>query len=255
MTAVVAALAVLGFYAFVYRIAVKRAGPPVRAVVALLHLDARHPVREVEAVGKLAAAAAAQLLFAAVLMTVLGIRLDSVIGFQPHLVLVGSVLGIGELALAGFVSTVVLQVAALASGQDATDDWLRQGRAGWMRYFTATMSTAPPWLAAAIIALYVGVEELVFRGILITAASSYGAAVACALSTTLFVAAQAFGMPSLRAALFPVAGAAIVGPVHAILFWHVHDVLPLIAAHLVFFTGALRLATDRRAATAGARPW
>ena len=110
-----------------------------------------------------------------------------------------------------------------------------------MRYFASTRSTAPPWLAAAIIALYVGVEELVFRGIVITVAAPHGAFVACSLSAALFVVAQVFGMPSLRAALVPVVGAAVVGPVHAILFWQVHDLLPLVAAHLAFFWCALRL--------------
>ena len=241
MSALATALAIVLFYRFFYRVVVKRSGRPVRFAVALLRLDARHPAREVEAVGKLAAAAVAQLLFAAALLVLLEIAPGELFAFEPGLVALGLVVGIGEFALAGFLCTVAFQVVGSVSGEGSAVDWLRRARGGWMRYFASTRSAAPPWLAAAIIALYVGVEELVFRGIVITAAAPHGALVACGLSAVLFVVTQVFGMPSLRAALVPVVGAAVVGPVHAILFWQVHDLLPLVAAHLAFFWGALRL--------------
>jgi hypothetical protein len=245
MSGLAAALSILLFYAFFYRVLVKRAGTPVRLVVARLKLDSRHPAREVEAVGKLGAAAIAQFAFALLLLALLGIAPGEILGFEPELVVLAVTLGVGEFALAGFLCTVAFRVVASLKGEAVASDWLRQSRGGWMRYFASTRSAAPPWVGWGIIAVYVAVEEVVFRGILVTAAAPYGAAAAISLSTALFVITQVFGMPNLRAALVPVLGAAVVGPVHAVLFWHVHDVLPLVAAHLAFFWGAMRLASGR----------
>lgn len=248
-----AVVAILGFYAFFYPFVLRRFGAPARALIAPLRLEARHPARDVDAVGKLAAAGVAQLLFAVVLMAALGIDPGEIVGIDVGLVVLGLLLGVGELALAGFLCTVVVHLAGTLSRETSGDEWVARARSGWMRYFVATARAAPPWFAAAAISLYVVVEEIVFRGIVISAASPHGKAAACFVSVILFVAVQAFGMPSVRAALFPLVGAAVVGPIHALLFWQVQDVLPLAAAHLAYFGAALVVATRSGADAAAVR--
>jgi Type II CAAX prenyl endopeptidase Rce1-like len=257
MTAALAVVAVLAFYAFFYPYVVRRWGPLTQALVERLQLARDHPVREIEAVGKLAAAAVAQAMFAVGLWALTEVDVGSLFGLQLDLVALGVVLGIGEIALAGSLSAAAVQAIAVASPAEpsARAGWLARSRGGWMGYFAATVAAAPAWFSAASISLYVAVEELVFRGIMITLLADHGAAIAIGLPLVLFVCIQVFGLPSLRAALFPLIGAAVIGVAHGVIFWHVPEILPLIAAHLTFFGGALLLATpaDRPAAAAGVR--
>jgi membrane protease YdiL (CAAX protease family) len=116
-----------------------------------------------------------------------------------------------------------------------------------MSQFSATVSTAPVWFAAASMGLYVSVEELIFRGILLELLRPAGAVWAIGISTVLFVMVQAFSMPGWRAAMFPMVGAAILGLVHGFLYWRVPVLLPLVVAHLTYFGGALGVMTRRDA--------
>ena len=249
MTAAAVAVAVLAFYAFFYGKVVRYWGPVVGRVIERLALGATRSIREIEAVGKLTAAGVAQALFAAGLLYALGTDLGEIARFNPGLIVLGALLGFGELALASFVGTVVVRFDALRRS-DASPDWIAQGRGGWMGYFGATVAAAPPWFALAVVSLYVGGEELVFRGILVDAAAAAGGVTAVLLSLVLFVVVQSFNMPSVRAATFPIVGAVVVGSVHGVLFWQTYDVVPLIAAHLTFFAGALLLAASPRPSAA-----
>jgi hypothetical protein len=241
MLAALACAATLAFYAGAYRTLVRRCGPLAEPLIALLRLAPRAPERDVRAVGKLLAAAVVQALFAAALLVAAGVSPPLIAPDAPAAVLMlGAMLGLGEIALAAMVCGAVVQLGSHAEPARAAR-WLSGGRGGWMALFAATMRTAPPWAAAAITVLYVGVEELVFRAILIDLLRPYGALVAIGIPLGLFCAAQTFHMPSLRAALFPVVGALVVGLTHGLLYWHVPALLPLIAAHLTFFLGAVWL--------------
>jgi CAAX prenyl protease-like protein len=247
MTAVALTLAVLAFYAFFFRRVVRHWGGLAELVVGRLRLGSTRPVREIEAIGKLMAAGIAQALFVAVLLLVFGTDLGSITAFSPDLLALGALLGFGELALASFLATAVVQLdLQWRSDERAVSAWLAQGRGGWMGQFAATVAAAPAWFACASVALYVVGEEIVFRGIVIDVAAGAGAGVAVTLSLTLFVVVQAFNMPSVRAATFPMVGAVVVGAVHGILFWQTYNVLPLVVAHLTFFAGALVLAAPAR---------
>lgn len=245
MKAVVGAVAVLGFYGLFYRHVVARFGRPVQWAMRALRLDARRPVREVEAIEKLVAAGIAQLLFAVVLGWWVGLPAGDLLGhpFAPGLLVVGAAIGVGELALTSLICAVVVEIAASGSGKEVARRWAAHSRGGWMSYFTLTARAAPSVLAIATVSLYVVVEELVFRGILITAFAAWGAAVAVSCSAALFVAVQAFGMPDGLAALFPMVGATVIGVVHGVLFWFVPALAPLALAHVVFFTAGLSLTT------------
>jgi hypothetical protein len=240
-------VAVLAFYGFFYRHVVARWGPAAQWAARRLQLDVRHPVREVDATGKLATASVAQLFFAIALAWALGLGFGDLVGpgLRPEILVAAAALGVGELALTSLVCTVVVELAVLAAaGSRAAGvrDWAAKSRGGWMSYFLLTARAAPSALAVLSICMYVVVEELIFRGILLTALAGWDRSVAVVLSTALFVAVQAFAMPSGRAATFPMVGAFVVGIVHAVIFLHVPDVLPLAVAHLAFFGAALSTA-------------
>jgi hypothetical protein len=247
MTAVAVTLAVLAFYAFFYRKVVRHWGRLAELVVERLRLGSTRSVREIDAIGKLMAAGVAQALFVVALFPILGTDIGAITSLNVDLLALGAVLGFGELALASFLATAIVQLELLwRSDERSVEAWLAQGRGGWMGQFAATVASAPPWFALASVSLYVAGEELVFRGIVIDAAAGAGAGVALTLSLVLFVLVQAFNMPSVRAATFPMVGAVVVGVVHGVLFWQTYDVVPLVAAHLTFFAGALVLAAPQR---------
>ena len=245
MKPILVTLAVLAFYGLFYRYVVARWGPLVQWTMGRLRLDARRPVREVEAVGKLAAAGVAQLLFALALAWWTGLPGDRIAGshVDAGVWLTAAALGAGELALTSLICTAVVEIA-VASGADARR-WTARGRGGWMSLFLLTARAAPSALTIASVCLYVAVEELVFRGILITTFAGWGGPAAVCASAALFVAVQAFGMPSRAAAVYPMVGAAVIGVVHGTLFWLVPAVAPLALAHVAFFAAALTLAAPR----------
>jgi hypothetical protein len=131
--------------------------------------------------------------------------------------------------------------------------WLAESRGGWMAQFQAVVTEVPPWLAIVSITLYIAVEELIFRGILISALRPYGATIAIGVALVLFVSIQAFHMPRLRGASMPIAGATIVGTIHGLLFWMIPFLFPLIIAHLTFFSGTLLITEGKFASEQRAR--
>jgi membrane protease YdiL (CAAX protease family) len=243
------ALAVLAFYGLFYRYVVARWGPAVRWAMRRLRLDARRPVREVEAVGKLGAAGVAQLLFALALAWWTGLPGDRLIGahVDAGVWAAAALLGAGELMLTSLVCTAIVEIAVASSGsgEQATRRWAAGARGGWMSLFLLTARAAPSPLAIACVCLYVAVEELVFRGILVTTFAGWGGAGAVCASAALFVAVQAFGMPSRSAAVYPIVGATVIGVVHGVLFWLLPAVAPLVLAHIAFFAAALTVASPR----------
>jgi membrane protease YdiL (CAAX protease family) len=111
-----------------------------------------------------------------------------------------------------------------------------------MAQFGATIRVAPQWFALFIIGLYVAGEEIVFRGVLVNMLRPAGALLAVAVPTAVFAGVQMFHMPTARAAIFPVAGALVVGTVHGIIYLLVPALLPLMLAHAVFVVGAVTIA-------------
>jgi hypothetical protein len=243
--ALLVALGVLGYYAVVVgsvgewfaRAAV--AGPAARLAVAR-----RWDLDELDSVVRLAIAGGMQLLFCFALIAATSLDPAALVPdhFQPLLVLCGVPLGIAEAALASFVGNVAMRTAIAAAPERVpreTREWLTIARGGWMRLYVKTAAIAPLPLVLVLALLYVTVEEVVFRGVLITALGGLGAPLALAVATGLFIAVQRFHMPSWQAALFPMAGALVVGVVHGLLFLAVPDLTPLIVAHFVLFLSAI----------------
>lgn len=231
----VAALAAIGaFYTFFYTRVVARAGLVADAVVSRTDLLEHHPRREVDQLAKLAMAAAAQTAFVVVLVAVVPrvAVLDLVGGASPSAWLLAAPLGVAELGLS------VLLCTALVETVPDPRRLLAASRAGWIAQFTSARRILPGWAFVVLAGLYVAVEELVFRGVVIDLTRPLGMPIAVAASVLLFGWAQLAGMPRRADAVFAIIGAVVIGTVHGSLFWFTDDVGPLMLAHLVFLIGA-----------------
>lgn len=227
-----------------YRLVVGRLGPLSRRLPDVLRLGRHRPLRDVSAALNLPVAALAQALFCLALLRITGVELWPLLtsGLRPVLVLYGVLLGVGEMAVATFFCRAALQTVgrrARTPELSARGGWDVVARGGWMRYHLKTVEVTPLPLAAFSVLLYVSVEEIVFRGVLLQYLSPGGAALSLLASVLLFVMVQAFHMPDWRAAMFPIIGAIVLGVVHAALFLAVPTIVPLIVAHLVFFFSAV----------------
>jgi hypothetical protein len=233
-------IAVMAFYGVFYRTVVSHWGRIVSPTVTRLRLDSSHSTRDIDAIGRLAAATIAQLLFVALMMISFSVSpLTLCAGARIDLLLVGAILGVAEFAFASFVCATIVSVMAARGQPDDVRSWLAQGRGGWMSQFSAIARSAPRWFGWPIAAIYVALEEVMFRGATMQVLRPAGVAVAVTVSALLFVIAQRANMPSWRGAMFPMIGAVIVGGVHGALYWLVPDVLPLVVAHMTFFATAL----------------
>jgi len=237
---VLMATAVVGYYWIV----VDKLGALSRPLVDVTGLARRYPSRDISAVINLPLAGLSQAAFFLVLLTLTGIQSVAFVGrgFQSVLLLYGVLLGIADMALSTFLCNVGIHVANEIAPRGSPADlseWLVIARGGWMRYYLRTIDLAPLPVALLSILLYVAIEEIVFRGLLINYFAPLGAVAAVILSTLLFAAVQVFHMPGWRSAMFPVIGALVVGVLHGALFIAVPNVIPLIIAHLVFLIVAV----------------
>lgn len=219
--------------------ALGRATRPLgRRLLSRLTIVSRFTADELESLVSLAVAAVGQALFVVLAVVITDVSLAALTPdeFDPTLLLLGAMLGVGEAALASFLGFVGLRAAQARAGrrQDSRD-WLATGRGGWIRLFLRTAEIAPVPLLLAVSAFYVTVEEILFRGVMITFLSTRGAGLAVTVSTIAFVMVQLFHMPSWRAAMFPALGGLVVGVVHGVLFVTTGDLAPLIVAHFMMF--------------------
>jgi hypothetical protein len=158
------------------------------------------------------------------------------------LIALGVPLGVGEMVLSALVCRVILEVLlvlAPANTPTGLQGWLTVSRGGWLRHYMRTVAILPLPIALALTCVNVAAEEFVFRALMLNYFESYGAIAAVALSTFFFALMQTFLMPSWRNAFFPVVGALVMGGIHGTLFMLVPSLVPLIVAHVVFFTFAI----------------
>lgn len=243
--AAVVVLAILAYYSFV----VRRLGDALaqRALGAVLRRESAatsYSTAELDGVVRLVLASVMQLAFCVAIFMVSGIALADLLPdeIRPELIAYGLALGVGEAALATHVANVGMRAAMELPRADVpsdTDEWLSMGRGGWMRYYIKTAEIVPLPLMIAITVLYIGVEEIVFRGIVINAFDETAAAIALIASVTLFMVVQLFHMPSWHSAMFAVLGALVIGLVHGLLYLAVPDLTPLIVAHVVLFLATI----------------
>jgi hypothetical protein len=204
----------------------------------------RYALHEVASVFELIVGAGSHVLFCVALIVVTGVPVAGLgLGPPPPILLgYGVLLGIGTMMIGTLASRTLVQTVMIVQptgGPAGLGEWFTMSRGGWMRHYLRVLEVCPPPVAALLLVVQVGCEELVFRGILIGYFRPYGMAWAVALSTCFFVAMQASLMPSWRNAIFPMTGAAVIGVVNGVLFWLVPFLWPLLVAHIAFFVFAV----------------
>lgn len=229
---------VLSFYGLFYRYGVGRLGALADRLLAGSHISARHSQRDVNDALKLVAAGLSQILFAASLWLYVGIPINTLTsGLAPGIVGIALLLGLAELGTASTLGRVATMIATRSN--KAVARLLSEGQGGWMRQFRAVTRVGHPIGALLVVVIYVTGEEVVFRVVTLHLTSGLAEAGAVVVSTAVFVVVQVFGMPSLRAAMFPMVGSVVVGLIHAWLFLQTSALVPLVVAHSVFLLGAL----------------
>ncbi|MFF7725406.1 type II CAAX prenyl endopeptidase Rce1 family protein [Streptomyces sp. NPDC008001] len=235
--------------------------------------DRRYDRSEIGGVVELSAAAVSHVLAVTVLLWLTGLSLSAVRldALDPVLLLLGVLVGVGEMGIASFLCRLVIEASlhrpgrraarataggGAASGPAAASaaapagparltgprdvgGWIAMSRGGWLRHHFKTVEVLPLPLAVTVMAVQVGCEETVFRGVLFGYLGSAGLPATLAVSVVLFVLMQCFFMGSWRAAMFPMVGALVMGVAHGLLFWSVPALPPLIVAHVTFFLFAV----------------
>ena len=193
-------------------------------------------------VARLTIAAVSQLLFLLVLILVTGINPLASLRWHPAVIAAGALLGVAEMGLTSFMAHVLMRAMTSltpARSLGSVDDWLVVARGGWMRYFTHAVRITPRWYLLSVTLLYVTVEEVIFRAMIITYLLRHGAAQALIYSVLAFTVVQVLHTPSWKTGMFPALGAIAVGGVHGWLFLVTGDITPLIVAHFTFFLTAV----------------
>jgi hypothetical protein len=236
---------VAAFYALFYARVIPRWAPAVEFLLARTSVLRRHPRRDIDAVTKLVCAGVAQLGFAALCLVLAGIHIQQLALFAPAAWGLAVALGLLELGTAVALCTAVIEVGVAlerrrgAAATASAGIWLAVGRGGWMAQFTtASRVMRPPWWVALVTAYVLG-EEVVFRGVVISALRPAGAVTAIGVSTTLFLAAQVTGTTDLRGAIPALSGSMVIGLVHGTVFYASGDLITVVLAHVVFLVAAL----------------
>lgn len=248
MTAAVLFLAATALY---YGVLVRVADrPALRIVLARMPVSGRS-VGDVFAFVNIAMAAVFQAGLVLLLAALLDVDLIDWLlsGWHPVLVVAAPALALAELALSSMLASIAM---AAFSDDGGTEDWRVLMRSGWVGSFMRAGEQISPVAALGFLSIYLGFEEALFRAVALKAFSGFGPLVAGAASCLTFLAAQVAGMPSWRHAVFPLCGAAVMGPVHAALALAGAPGLFLIAVHALFFTAAVA-AAPRMASQAGRR--
>lgn len=146
---------------------------------------------------------------------------------SPFVVLLGVPLGLG---VAG-VSSLACLVAAEAMGTPAGGGWSRQVRLAAM--------VLPRPVTVLVVGGYAAAEEVLLRGVLVSAALPAGPVVALTISVLVALAVQVFPWTDWQNVLFPVLGTAVTATVHGFLFLMIADIRPLVVAHLTHLAVSL----------------
>jgi hypothetical protein len=162
---------------------------------------------------------------------------------QITLTPLGLLLGPAEagLALLGCAVAADVAVAVAARAEPSAPpyrpgmNWLGLMRGNWMRRSRQLFGSRPLAGTLVLLSARFGGEEMVFRGIVLTALRPAGPLAAVAVSASAYVA-YGLSRPQARGASRDAAATcALIGVVHGILFWNLPMLAPLIAAHIALY--------------------
>ena len=239
----VRAILLIAFIVIYYRWFFVKVIDAIRAGMKIPALDRRFPVRDVDGAIRLVFAAILQATFFSALFFLYRPAMLHVssLDANPVLLVLASVLGVGEMALATLFGLSAIQVTDLIDRfrRLPPTDWPIVARGGWMQLYLKAIAIFPRWVVALIVLGYVGFEEAIFRGLIISVFVPLGIGLALFASVCTFIVVQTFHTPGWRTAMFPAIGAAVMGTVHGLLFIAVPSIVPLALAHASFFVAML----------------
>lgn len=159
----------------------------------------------------------------------------------PIYFIYGVLLGIGCMGASGLFCKIAIQLITTFKISRKLDlkSWLTVSRGGWVKHHLQSMEIFPIYFSIIILAMQVGSEEVIFRGIMLNYFMPFGVNVAFFTAISFFVLMQAFLMHKWQSAIFPMIGALVMGFAHSILYLQVPILWPLIVAHVTFFLFAV----------------
>lgn len=214
------------------------------SVTRFLKLTQYFPVDDINGVVELAIIAISHVVFCIFLLFIIPIHWPSAhidLIHIPIFILYGVLLGIGCMGVSVLMSKLAMQLIATFKKNSDYDikTWLTFSRGGWIKHHLQSMEVLPIYLSLIVLAMQVGSEEFIFRGIWLNYFMIFGAPIALLSSVFFFVVMQAFLMSKWQGAIFPMIGAMVMGVVHSILYLQVPVLWPLIIAHITFFLFAV----------------
>jgi hypothetical protein len=213
-------------------------------IARYLLLTKYFPTSDIAGVIELALIAISHVFFCLLLVMIIPIHWP-VISIQWHEIpiffLYGVLLGIGCMGLSGLFCKIAIQIIGNLSNQHSYDlkSWLTVGRGGWIKHHLQSMEILPIYLSLTILAMQVGSEEIIFRGVIFNYFLPYGNLIAFITSLVFFILMQAFLMNRWQGAIFPMIGAAVMGFFHLIIYMRLPILWPLIVSHITFFLFAV----------------
>lgn len=206
-------------------------------LVFRLRLSRHFPQADIKGAIELCLIASSHVLFAMMLWYFFGNKFANVSLSYKCVALYfsyGVLLGIGCMGVSTLLCQVLMQVCNIFQYQ-SFDQWMVLSRGGWMKHHMQSMEIFPIAVSLSILAMQVGAEETIFRGILIPYFMPFGVVAALSTACVLFVGMQALLTHRWQTALFPMVGATVMGVVHGLLYIRMPMLWPLIIAHISFF--------------------
>lgn len=238
---VILAVIIVIYYRYIAKFVSREVQQRVRCSRPRFRILRAYTTEELAASSSLLGTSILHILFCWVLFRFAHLPFRNVIGIREisfGLLIFGFVLGIGEAACGswlGYLTMNVMIKCAPASVPDRPESWIAQARGGWMKLWLRTAEAFSRPVVIILAIAHISVEELLFRGLLVSILRPVGITASVAVSTLMFAFYQTLNTQSWLNAAFAVPGACVIGVVHAALFFTIPTILPLIVAHATMF--------------------
>jgi membrane protease YdiL (CAAX protease family) len=238
---VVVAILIIAYYRYIARLASREVQRKVRLSRRSFRILRRYTTEELAACSSLFATSILHVLFCWVLFQLADVPFGEVLDIRLisfALLIFGFILGIGEAACGSWLGYLAMNVMIRYAPRlvpDRAESWIAQARGGWMKLWLRTAEGFGRSVIVGLAIAHISVEELLFRGLLVSILRPTGIVTSVLISTLLFAFYQTLNTQSWLNATFAVAGAVVIGAVHATLYFLVPTLLPLVIAHITMF--------------------
>jgi len=194
---------------------------------------------EVSSVAGIMLLIVSQLLFCLLLMFTLNVPwpLLGLSHVTPIMIIYGILLGVGEFGFSSLLYQIIIThvtTRPIPFLQFSERNNFIPPQSEDLRHFIHIARVANIVVMLLLMFALIGIEEMVFRGVMIYYFKSYNEVFAIGLPTLLFVYKQVQNVPINMNILFPVISALVIGVVHGILYLKTGLLFPLIIAHCLY---------------------